>query len=758
MKNYLPFREKIAYGFGDLASVLYWQTFMLYFTFFYTDVFLMPAVAAATMFLISRLFDGFNDPIMGIIADRTNTRWGKFRPYLLWFCVPFAIVGVLTFTVPDFEHQGKMIWAYSTFILIMVLYTIINIPYTSLLGVISPNSAERTTVSSVKFIFAFAAGIIISATLLPMTQYLGKNDESIMVAKIQNDSIIISEQKRGVSTFLLTAKDDKENTTLHEIRFTVIPNDNNTPRVAKTPQTIITDKQFEDIHIPCTDIFFGTVHSNFTYQVTSSNPDFVSCKITQDTLLKISKKSNQELGFADITLSAIDKKWGETSTSFSFHVSENTNSFPKVIDSVKTKILSIGFAKHSIDVAQLFSDDDNDKLTYSVVSNNPDILDPILTNLSILELDELKSGVADITITANDLKGGKAEHTIRFFIADSQNNAPFVIEKEIGFEALEGFGSDTLLLSDFFYDIENDAISYELVVVNEAKGWSRFFMIIGVAAIIFFLIAFKGTKERVQPPKGQTSSIKKDLWQLITNKPWLIMLATTITFILFVAIRGSVTVHYFKYIIGHQVLDLPILGKKTYDFNVLTSIYNTIGQVASLLGVFAVGWFAKSFGKIKVFITFFIIAIISTASVFFLDADNLGLIYFLQITGSFTGGPLSVLLWAMYADIADYSEWKNGRRATGLIFSASTMSQKIGWAVGAFLALTLMAQVGFEPNQLQTAESTRGLLLLFTLIPAGIGIVSILIILLYPLNDTRVKAMELELMQRRDEENNIITT
>src|SRR5690606_5175786 len=237
-----------------------------------------------------------------------------------------------------------------------------------------------------------------------------------------------------------------------------------------------------------------------------------------------------------------------------------------------------------------------------------------------------------------------------------------------------------------------------------------------------------------------------------------IMLAITIPFSLFIAIIGSVTVLYFKNIIGHKVLDLPILGKKTYDFNVLTSIYNTIGQVASLLGVFAVGWFAKSFGKIKVFITFFIIAIISTASVFFLDADNLGLIYFLQITGSFTGGPLIVLLWAMYADIADYSEGKNGRRATGLICSASTMSEKIGWAVGAFLALALMAQVGFEPNQLQTAESTRGLLLLFTLIPAGIGIVSILIILLYPLNDTRVKAMELELMQRRDEENNIITT
>ncbi|MFW5851710.1 MAG: MFS transporter, partial [Bacteroidota bacterium] len=218
MKNYLPFREKISYGFGDLASVLYWQTFMLYFTYFYTDIFLMPAAAAATMFLVSRLVDGFNDPIMGIIADRTNTRWGKFRPYLLWFCVPFAVIGVFTFTVPDFGHEGKIIWAYTTFMLIMILYTVINIPYTSLLGVISPNSAERTTVSSVKFIFAFAAGIIISATLLPMTQKLGEGDDTIMAAEINNDSLIINERKRGVSTFEIQAFDSEGNMAVHEIR------------------------------------------------------------------------------------------------------------------------------------------------------------------------------------------------------------------------------------------------------------------------------------------------------------------------------------------------------------------------------------------------------------------------------------------------------------------------------------------------------------------------------------------------------------
>lgn len=457
----LAFKEKFAYGFGDLASVLYWQTFMLYFTYFYTDVFLIPASVAATMFLVSRIWDGVNDPMMGMIADRTKTKWGKFRPYLLWICVPFALMGVLTFTVPDFGMTGKIIWAYVTFILIMMLYTAINIPYTALMGVISPDSNERTSVSSIKFIFAFTAGIIVSATLLPMTKTLG---------------------------------------------------------------------------------------------------------------------------------------------------------------------------------------------------------------------------------------GG-----------------------------------------------------------NDAQGWQYTFMIYGVAAVIFFLIAFKGTRERVLPPKSQKMSVKQDLKDLFSNKPWLILLAATITFILFVAVRGSVTVHYFKYIIGEQTLKLPFLGTDTYGFEAITSAYNTIGQISSLIGALIVSWFAKKIGKKNAFYVLFIMAIFSTGILYFLTAEQLGLIFFFQITGSISGGPLSVLLWAMYADTADYGEWKNNRRSTGLVFSASTMSQKFGWAFGAFVALTLMSQVGFQPNTDQSADSIHGLKLLFSIIPAAVGVLSMIILIFYPLTDKKVKEMSYDLEIRRKE-------
>jgi GPH family glycoside/pentoside/hexuronide:cation symporter len=457
----LSIREKISYGFGDLASVLYWQTFMLYFTYFYTDVFVIPAATAATLFLMSRVWDGINDPVMGMLADRTKTRWGKFRPYLLWLCVPFAVAGVLTFTVPNFGPTGTIVWAYITFNLIMMLYTAINIPYTALLGVISADSNERTTVSSVKFICAFLAGTIVSFTLLPMT-----------------------------------------------------------------------------------------------------------------------------------------KKFG----------------------------------------------------------------------------------------------GG-----------------------------------------------------------NDPRGWQLSFVIYGIAAIIFFLITFKGTRERVQPPPTQKSSVKKDLIELITNGPWLILLATTITFILFVAVRSSVTVHYFKYVIGSQELSFPFFGKRIYDFNTITSLFNGVGQISALIGALLVSLVAKKIGKKRTFLILFVIAIASTAAFYFMTAEQIALIFILQFTGSITGGPLSVLLWAMYADTADYAEWKRGRRATGLVFSASTMSQKMGWAVGAYIALMLMSQVGFQPNQAQTQESLKSLIMLFSLIPAGLGVLSLLILsFIYPLNDRRVAEIGAELKERRE--------
>lgn len=506
----LPLREKVAYSLGDLASCLFWQTFMLYLTYYYTDIFGISALAAAAMLGLSRSLDAFFDPIMGMLGDRTKTRWGKYRPYLLWICVPFAIAGVMTFTVPsttvasnleamfsgvvksglggiagicDFlgnlfpklhlgvvsrylsdsshslavmatnlkgEVTGKLIWALLTYNALMILYTAINIPYTAMLGVLTPNPKERTALSSIKFVGAFAGGILISFFLLP-----------------------------GV------------------------------------------------------------------------------------------------------------------------------------------KLLSAG---------------------------------------------------------------------------------------------------------------------------NEARGWQLAFVIVGIAVVGLFLTTFLNTRERVQPPPKQKTSVLRDLGDLFTNVPWLVLLLTTITFILYVAARGSVTVHYFKYYVGTQ---------NGVEFDNLVSWFNGTGQIASLAGAALLPFLANRTGKKAAFILLFVVAILSTGAFYFLKPGQIGLIFGLNIIGSLTGGPLSALIWAMYADAADYSEWKRGRRATGLVFSASIFSQKQGWAIGAAVALGLMSSVGFQANVAQTPESLKGLVSLMSVIPAGLGVVSILIVLFYPLSEAKVSQISADLKTRR---------
>jgi GPH family glycoside/pentoside/hexuronide:cation symporter len=464
----LDTREKISYGFGNLASCLYWQTFMVYLTIFYTDIFGIGAAAAGTMIGLSRSLDALFDPVMGMLADRTRSRWGKFRPFLLWFCVPLAVMGVLTFTVPDLGASGKLVWAYATYNALMLLYTAVNIPYTAMLGVITPNPGERTELSSIRFVGAFTGGIIVSATLLPMSKAGG---------------------------------------------------------------------------------------------------------------------------------------W-------------------------------------------------------------------------------------------------------------------------LGARTVE-------------------------------RGWQMAFALYGIAAVIFFLATFMGVRERVNPPKAQRTSVLRDLGDLVTNGPWLIVLGTTITFIVSGALRSSVTAHYFKYYVGAQTLTLPlflprsIAGTQVWGWESLVSVFTTSNQIASLVGVVMIPFIARIMGRKPAVVVLLVIAIASTASFYLLGPDQVPLIYGINLLISVTSGPLAALLWAMYADTADYAEWKRGRRATGLIFSASIFSQKQGWAIGAWVALALMQSVGFVANAAQTPASLHGLVLLMSLLPASIGAVAIVLVLFYPLTEARMSQIATDLKERR---------
>ena len=173
----VPFRlsvtEKVGYGFGDLASNLFWQMFSIFMAKFYTDVFLLGAATMGTMMLVTRVGDAFFDPLIGTIADRTQTRWGHFRPYLIWMAVPLALSAVLTFTTPSFGGTARVLYAYLTLTLMMVAYSAINIPYSALLGVLTPNSADRTSASTYRFVMALLPVFIIVNATLPLVRAFG---------------------------------------------------------------------------------------------------------------------------------------------------------------------------------------------------------------------------------------------------------------------------------------------------------------------------------------------------------------------------------------------------------------------------------------------------------------------------------------------------------------------------------------------------------------------------------------------------------
>lgn len=172
--------EKIGYGMGDMASSMFWKIFSYYLPIFYSDIFNLSLTHTATLMFVTRVWDAVSDPMMGIICDRTNTRWGKYRPYLLWFSLPFAICGVLLFTTPDFDEQGRLIYAYITYILMMTVYTCINVPYASMLGVMTSDSYEKTVFSSYRMFFAYGGSFIALYAWEPLCKLFSDNNLSFL--------------------------------------------------------------------------------------------------------------------------------------------------------------------------------------------------------------------------------------------------------------------------------------------------------------------------------------------------------------------------------------------------------------------------------------------------------------------------------------------------------------------------------------------------------------------------------------------------
>jgi len=172
-------KEKIAYGLGDTASNIIFQTVMLFLTFFYTDIFGISPAVVGTLFLVVRVIDAVTDPIMGALTDATHTKYGSYRPYLLWLAIPFAVISVITFTTPALDDGSKIIYAFVTYTLLMLVYTAINIPYSALGGVLSRNPNERVSIQSYRFVFGMLGGLLVTSCTLPLVKWFGDGNNEL---------------------------------------------------------------------------------------------------------------------------------------------------------------------------------------------------------------------------------------------------------------------------------------------------------------------------------------------------------------------------------------------------------------------------------------------------------------------------------------------------------------------------------------------------------------------------------------------------
>lgn len=448
----LSFKEKFAYGLGDTASNFFFQTFNIFLIYYYTDVFGLAAGAIGTMFIFTRIFDAITDPLMGMAADRTRTRWGKYRPYLLWIAVPYGVLGYLMFMNPALSDGGKLVYAYLTYSAMMLAYTAINIPYSALMGVMSPSTVERTSLSTYRFVCAFGGGLLVAMLVTPLKNLLG---------------------------------------------------------------------------------------------------------------------------------------------------------------------------------------------------------------------------------------GG-----------------------------------------------------------SEVRGFQLTMAIFAVISISLFLFTFWHTRERVASSGDENSNLRQDLGFLLGNRAWVVLFFVGIFTLTNVAVRNGVTVYFFKYVIGDD-------GSRVFLFFDQTALFMTSGMLAMILGVAATPFFTRRWGKRELMITLSALNALSLVVFYFVPRDQIGLMYAINLIGTFIVGPTPAIVWAMYADAADYGDWKFQRRTTALVFSAAQFGQKIGLALGGSVAGWCLAWFGYVANATQTERALGGIRLLFTLAPATFALLSVALLFAYPLTDAMVKQIEGELAERK---------
>ena len=458
--------EKIGYSLGDLSANLIFQTLMTFLAFFYTDVYKVPPGAASAIIFTGGMIGAFFNPVMGAIADRTSTRWGKFRPWILWTSVPFGVMAILAFSTPDFGEKGKIAYALITYIILVLVYSANNLPYSALSGVLTGNIAERNSISSYRFVAVMVAQFVIQVLLLPLVLLLGDGDRTV------------------------------------------------------------------------------------------------------------------------------------------------------------------------------------------------------------------------------------------------------------GFERTMG--------------------------------------IFAGVGVLFFIITFLTTRERVIPTAEQKSSLKEDLGDLIRNRPWIAMLILTVFVFITLSLKGGSYVYYFEnYVSKSHLTDflagLPKWFSLSEDIPTAGfSLFNAGGIIFMIVGIIFSKGLADRLGKRDVFgVSLFLSALCLLAFIFY-PPEAVGIIFITQILHGFFYGLTIPLLWAMIADVADYSEWKNNRRATAIIFSAMIFGLKAGLSIGGSLVAGILGAYGYDESlAVQSPEVIQGIKMLMSVYPTATFMVSVACLFFYAIDKKMEVVIESELNERR---------
>jgi GPH family glycoside/pentoside/hexuronide:cation symporter len=290
----------------------------------------------------------------------------------------------------------------------------------------------------------------------------------------------------------------------------------------------------------------------------------------------------------------------------------------------------------------------------------------------------------------------------------------------------------TLYLVDYFGRVKPE-MSGMLLAAAKAHGYQLTMGIYAVAATALFFLTFALTRERVQP-FHEKSTLKQDLRDLATNLPWLILFGMGTLTVCAVAIRSGAILYYFQYYVGNEKL---------------AAAFMVTGTLMSLLGTVLIQYVTQFAGRKATYIGLATLGALFLVVSYWVRPEQVALIFVFQLLYCAVTGPTSAVLWAMFADSADYSEWRTGRRATGLVFSAAGMSNKLGWAIGGPVIMWLLAIFGYRAGVAQTPYALHGILLLFTVIPAVAFLLTGVGLLFYPLNEARMKKMQGELQARQ---------